>query len=211
MLPREAVSPYPDPRFARRVAVVFGVTTAIAVGGAILTVLNAPVMADNQLPTITVASIEATKTIAITRDVAVAATTEEITLARLEVAGYVTRAYSAWAAHNSHECPRYLLEVNTYDPTLHAVDPWGNPYQSLCGTKQYGVSFTVRSAGPDRRFDTADDLLSSNHETGTTDRRPSPRRYIRRAAALGSRHRAGHAVARDRGRDVRAGHHAHVR
>jgi hypothetical protein len=52
-----------------------------------------------------------------------------------------------------------LLELNYYDAALHAVDPWGTPYQLICGA-DYGP-LSVRSAGADRAFETADDLSSN--------------------------------------------------
>jgi len=85
----------------------------------------------------------------------------DVALVKRELAAYAYEAFPAWAASNpERECPRHLLELNRFNPTLHAVDPWGTPYQFACG-RQYAIGLWTRSAGPDGVFDTADDLSST--------------------------------------------------
>ena len=76
-------------------------------------------------------------------------------IARNELAAYV-KAYPAWViAHPDRVCPDRLRELNDYLPML---DPWGMPYQFLCGAQHGVAGLKMRSAGPDRTFDTTDDL-----------------------------------------------------
>jgi hypothetical protein len=157
MLLRDAVTPHPEPKFARRIAVVVGATTALALAGTIVALLSAPTRS-YALPaqTTTFASFEPAKRYAV-----VDAKPSDIAFARRELVTYASEAFPSWVVDNpARECPRHLLEVNAYFPTLHAVDPWGTPYQLVCGKRLYGVNFMTRSAGPDRAFDTADDLTS---------------------------------------------------
>lgn len=53
-------------------------------------------------------------------------------------------------------CPSVArLEADGFlDPRQPAVDPWGTPFDIACD----GRRVRVRSAGPDRRLDTADDI-----------------------------------------------------
>ncbi|MDQ3335390.1 MAG: hypothetical protein M4D80_09515 [Myxococcota bacterium] len=152
---RDAVTPIPDHSFARRVAVATGITTAIAIGGAIAAIAASsprPLPSPKQLPTLAVASMYGGPAEAQPADIA---------LANHELHAYAFETYPSWVAANpDRECPRHLLELNHYAPTLHAVDPWGSPYQLICG-KQYGRVLSMRSAGPDRLFDTTDDLSTA--------------------------------------------------
>ena len=134
---RDAVSPVPDQSFARKVAIATCLTTVIAVGGAIGVALSSRPAARMQ---------------------AVPVVHYEIKLAQWELNTYVTEAFPQWAAAN-HEtaCPRDLLELNRHRVFLHAVDPWGSPYQFFCTN---GV-LSTRAAGPDGRYDTTDDLASA--------------------------------------------------
>lgn len=157
MLTRDAVASIPDPSFARRVAVATGVTTALVVGGALAVILcssrtERTVPIPKQVPTIAIASFHAAPP--------AVAQPGEIAMAGRELFAYAYEAFPAWVATNpDRTCPRHLLELNYFDPELHAVDPWGTPYQLICGA-QYGSGLSMRSAGPDRAFDTADDLSS---------------------------------------------------
>ena len=151
MLLRDAVAPQPDIRSARRVAIALGITTALVFGGAAVAALNAdrpPPPLVEQLPAVTPASIVFAQAVASER---------EIAIARRELAGYAFETFPQWVAANpARACPQHLLELNYYDPSLHAVDPWGRPYQFACTPRLW-----ARSAGPDRIFDTGDDLTSS--------------------------------------------------
>jgi hypothetical protein len=152
---RDAVAPIPDPSFARRVAVATGITTAIAIGGAVAAICSASPRAvpiPKQLPTLAVASMYAGPAVA---------QPAEIARANDELRVYTYETYPSWLANNpDRRCPRHLLELNYYAPSLHAVDPWGSPYQFICG-EQFGSMLLTRSAGPDRMFDTADDLSTA--------------------------------------------------
>ena len=155
MLLRDAVSPLPDRTFARRVGITTAITTAMILGG-MLYVLGKPRVDRQPTPraTIRIPSIEAARLPAEMHPA-------ERALVKRELARYAFEAFPAWAASDpERECPRHLLELNRFDPTLHAVDPWGTPYQFVCG-RQYQVGLSTRSAGPDRAFDTADDLSST--------------------------------------------------
>lgn len=150
MLLRDAVAPQPDLRSARRVGIAVGITTALVFGGGAAAALNAdrpPPPVVEQLPAVMPS---------IVFDRAVA-TEQELALARRELAGYAFETFPQWVAANpARACPQHLLELNFYDPSLHAVDPWGRPYQFACTPRLW-----ARSAGPDRMFDTSDDLTST--------------------------------------------------
>lgn len=53
-------------------------------------------------------------------------------------------------------CPTALAEVAVLVVGAKTTDPWGTGYQFRCGDGALG--FPMRSAGPDRRFDTRDDI-----------------------------------------------------
>ena len=147
---RDAVAPIPDHSVARRVAVATGILTAVAIGGAIAAICSSsprPPTIPTQLPTLAVASLYAGPAV--------------IARANNELRSYAFETYPAWASeHPLNKCPYHLLELNRYAPSLHAVDPWGSPYQFICG-KQYGPVLSMRSAGPDRKFETSDDLSTA--------------------------------------------------
>ena len=152
MLLRDAVTPPPDLRSARRVGIAVGITAAIVFGGGAIVALNVdrPRMAIvEQVPTMDVARMRYDSALA---------SAQQLQLAQRELAGFAFETFPQWAADNpKRACPRHLLELNFYDPTLHAVDPWGRPYQFSCTPHLW-----ARSAGPDRMFDTGDDLTSSS-------------------------------------------------
>jgi hypothetical protein len=152
---RDAVAAIPDHSFARRVAVATGITTAIAIGGAIAVICSSSPRErplPKQVPTLAIASMHGG------RPPPATATPEALALANTELAVYAYETFPQWVVTNpDRACPRHLLELNAFAPSLHAVDPWGSPYQFVCGAP-YGAVLTMRSAGPDRVFETADDL-----------------------------------------------------
>ena len=153
MLLREALTSLPDRGAARDVAVATAITTLVVLGGAFYTLRprEAPIP---QVPTILIPnppSLEAATRVLLSGPVDPA----PINLAMHELTTY-RNLYGVWRASTSRSCPERLLELNRFDASLHAVDPWGTPYQFLCG-ESYGP-FTTRSAGPDRIWDTEDDI-----------------------------------------------------
>jgi hypothetical protein len=155
MMQRDAVAPVPDHSFARRVAIATGITTAVVIGGAIAAISTSsprPVEIPEQVPTLAIASVHGADLPPIP------VTPEALALANTELAAYAFETFPQWVVTNpDRTCPRHLLELNAFAPSLHAVDPWGSPYQLVCG-EAYGAVLSMRSAGPDRTFDTADDL-----------------------------------------------------
>jgi hypothetical protein len=147
MLLREAVSPAPDAVAARRVAVVFGALTAIVMAGSAYAALRTEGAPTEHVPTILIDPA-----------VVIDASSDDIANVQDELARYRDAFYSHWVVANpGRSCPARLLEINRFDWRLHAVDPWGTPYQFLCGA-QYRPTFQMRSAGADRVFDTQDDI-----------------------------------------------------
>jgi hypothetical protein len=147
MLLREAVSPVPDATVARRVALVVTALTAGVFAGAGYAAARNHVAPPAEVPTITIAN-----------DPPAIETPEDMAIVTMEVATYRSLFYERRVmANDGRSCPDRLLELNRFDARLHAVDPWGTPYQFLCGA-QYRPTFQVRSAGADRVFDTEDDV-----------------------------------------------------
>ncbi len=73
---------------------------------------------------------------------------------------FAFEAFPQWAAHHVDDaCPRTLDELAPIiaRPT---VDAWGTPLEMRCGTGIRGAY--IRSAGPDRRFETTDDITSND-------------------------------------------------
>jgi len=145
---RDAIAPEPDRPFAKRVAVATGVSTAVILMGAAVALSRTP---KHEPPLYTTYNDEPAA--------AVVASPAELSLVSVELNAYVHSAYLRWtSAFPKRECPTRTLELNHFVPALHAVDPWGTPYQFLCG-KQFNVTgVRMRSAGPDHRFDTTDDI-----------------------------------------------------
>jgi hypothetical protein len=136
---RHASSIVPDHTFARRLAVVTGLLTAVAIGGAVGVMIS-----HDDTPAAAALPVETL------RD-------HKLRYAQWEIDKYVELAFPRWAAgHPAGACPKNLVEVNAFVPDLHAVDRWGVPYQFFC---TQGV-FSVRAAGMDRAYDTSDDLAS---------------------------------------------------
>ena len=72
-------------------------------------------------------------------------------------AEYTRDAYPQWSADNAgHPCPHQLSDLNAYTrrQDTSTADPWGNPMRMTCADD----AIEVRSAGPDARFDTDDDV-----------------------------------------------------
>ncbi len=131
-------SSLPDSVVMRRLAVVIGLVTAIAFGGTVGVLLSKSTPA-----TVAVPAEEP-------RD-------RELRFARWELDMYVGHAFSLWRhLQPQRTCPRDLLELNRHAPYLHAVDPWGAPYQLAC--ERGGI--VVRTAGLDGALGTTDDLVA---------------------------------------------------
>jgi len=76
---------------------------------------------------------------------------------RFEVQAYAFEAFPAWAAaHPWLQCPQSIDDLSPYT-TAHLVDVWGMKLAMECTSPSQLV---VRSAGPDTRFDTPDDITS---------------------------------------------------
>ncbi len=74
----------------------------------------------------------------------------------LEAGRRVQAAAEAWQTENANGCPTItqLMDEGRLDDAAATADPWGNRYRIICN----GEHAEVRSAGPDRRPGTADDL-----------------------------------------------------
>jgi hypothetical protein len=77
---------------------------------------------------------------------------------------YAFVGYPMWsAAHPLRECPASLRDLDEYVTRTTKQDAWGSPLELRCGRDlphpMKGV--WIRSAGPDREFDTADDITSA--------------------------------------------------
>jgi hypothetical protein len=86
-------------------------------------------------------------------------------LARLKLKQYAFEAYPSWLVdHPDRVCPGSLHELAAYMNTDDPDDPWGTPIELRCDPSQASdrKGLRLRSAGQDRRFDTADDLASSD-------------------------------------------------
>lgn len=80
--------------------------------------------------------------------------------ASMLVRKYAYEAFPQWAQiHHEEACPNTVDELSVFvdgDPR----DPWGTELELRCGAGIRGAY--VRSAGPDRTFDTADDITSND-------------------------------------------------
>jgi len=80
---------------------------------------------------------------------------------RALVRGYAFEAFPQWAtAHHADTCPRSIDELSPFVRRDHARDPWGTELELRCGNGIRGAY--VRSAGPDRTFETTDDITSND-------------------------------------------------
>ena len=68
-------------------------------------------------------------------------------------------AVALWRSDHGDACPRFddLVRDQVIAPNTSAKDPWGTPYDIECT----GKGARVRSAGPDTRRETPDDVLAS--------------------------------------------------
>lgn len=77
------------------------------------------------------------------------------------VRGYAFEAFPRWAIeHHEERCPASIDELSPYLSRAHALDAWGTALALDCGEGIRGA--VIRSAGPDRRFGTADDVTSND-------------------------------------------------
>ena len=85
-------------------------------------------------------------------------------IARLAVKKLADEAFTQWATqHSSKPCPASIDELAEYSNSKDLKDPWGNPYQMLCGeTLPAGVrgGIAVFSYGADGKPSTEDDIKS---------------------------------------------------
>nr|HEX4315194.1 hypothetical protein [Kofleriaceae bacterium] len=82
--------------------------------------------------------------------------------ARVEAKQLAYEAYPQWsAAHPSRACPDKLDDLLEF-VSIQGLDPWKHRYAVYCGaTLPKGVKgILVKSAGPDGKLGTADDLSS---------------------------------------------------
>jgi len=158
---RDALSPLPD-RPVRWLAIAMAATTAIVLAGATYTLATADPCRRTHART----AVVYTSTVDVARVGAIdAARAFMVDAARADALdatrAYALEAYPAWVAANpTRECPARLAELNTYVGRADTLDPWGTTYQFLCGHQHGVVGLRVRSAGPDRQFDTGDDIGS---------------------------------------------------
>jgi hypothetical protein len=61
-------------------------------------------------------------------------------------------------SRNTCPTPGDIVKAGLLSPHLQARDAWGTPYQISCEKK----APTVRSAGPDLTFGTADDIVADD-------------------------------------------------
>ena len=74
---------------------------------------------------------------------------------------FAFEAFPQWAiAHHEELCPASLAELSPLINDEPTVDSWGTPLELRCGTGYRGAY--VRSAGPDGRFETTDDISSND-------------------------------------------------
>jgi len=70
-------------------------------------------------------------------------------------------AFPQWAQANHEElCPRSIDDLLEFSSRDNALDPWGTKLDLRCGPGYRGAY--VRSAGPDGRFETVDDISSND-------------------------------------------------
>jgi hypothetical protein len=74
-----------------------------------------------------------------------------VALAHHQIAALEGGLFHAW--HHAHQRATCPLTTAQLAPALR-VDPWGTPYRVTCLRRHIAVT----SAGPDRRFDTTDDV-----------------------------------------------------
>ena len=83
----------------------------------------------------------------------------DVTHARIMKYAYV--GYPSWrASHLDRDCPASLAELNEYINNNDSNDAWGQPLELHCDAvdRFSPIRMWIRSAGPDRRFNTDDDI-----------------------------------------------------
>jgi hypothetical protein len=88
--------------------------------------------------------------------------------AKLAVDKFAIDDFAAWRKSTPVDkaCPPSLGEIARFtgkDPVEDTKDPWGTPYRMRCGDSFSGLKageIAVDSAGPDKAFDTTDDVVS---------------------------------------------------
>jgi hypothetical protein len=79
---------------------------------------------------------------------------------RILVRLYAFEAFPQWAlVHHEEACPQTIDELSPFVNDA-ARDSWGTALELRCGGGIRGAY--VRSAGPDRRFETGDDITSND-------------------------------------------------
>ena len=74
---------------------------------------------------------------------------------------YAFEAFPLWSMdHQERACPASIDDLTPFMYRPQTVDDWGTELELLCGVYYRGAY--VRSAGPDRRFNTADDITSND-------------------------------------------------
>lgn len=91
----------------------------------------------------------------------------KVKLAKLAVDQLARAAGPQWmVAHPTKECPDSLLDLAEFvgKTQQDTIDPWGTPYEMICGKAKVppGTKGTlaVLSYGPDKKKGTADDVKS---------------------------------------------------
>lgn len=85
---------------------------------------------------------------------------EEMPGQSVDAARQLLAAAEGWKSEHSDGCPTIsqLVEDGKLDESDRTDDAWGNRFRIVCD----GSSTSVRSAGPDRRAGTADDMKVSH-------------------------------------------------
>ena len=84
---------------------------------------------------------------------------------QIKVTRFAFEAYPSWAAETNHiSCPSSLRDLTEHANAQSTLDPWGTELEMKCGYQPGGSihGIYVRSAGPDKRFDTPDDISSND-------------------------------------------------
>lgn len=84
----------------------------------------------------------------------------KVDAARIAVRRYALEAFPVWQGRNPGKCPRTLDELNQLARRGDSVDPWGRPFQMLCGDPASAYPIAVVSYGPDGQGGTDDDIRS---------------------------------------------------
>jgi hypothetical protein len=84
------------------------------------------------------------------------------TISRKTVNQIAYEAYPQWSvAHPGEKCPASVDDLREYASSFDMTDSWGKRFKMLCGADApSGKGVVIISAGPDGKFDTADDIRS---------------------------------------------------